>query len=76
MEKPSSFIKFAAREINCKIVDYGDPVTFCRSICSPPNRGRKKKNEPIVEAVAFRGVGVFETPKDARQVLTELKAGG
>ncbi len=37
----------------------------------------RKKNEPIVEAVAFQGVGVFETLKEiARQVLTELKAGG
>jgi signal recognition particle receptor subunit beta len=37
----------------------------------------RKKNEAIVEAVAFQGVGVFETLKEiARQVLTELKAGG
>ena len=36
----------------------------------------RKKNEPIVGTVAFQGVGVFETPKDAKQVLTELKAGG
>ena len=37
----------------------------------------RKKNEPVVEAVAFQGQGVFETLKDiARQVLTELKAGG
>jgi len=37
----------------------------------------RKKNEPIVEAVAFQGVGVFETLKEiAKQVLTELKAGG
>jgi len=37
----------------------------------------RKKNEPIVEAVAFHGVGVFETLKEiAKQVLTELKAGG
>ena len=36
-----------------------------------------KKNEPVVEAVAFQGVGVFETLKEiARQVLTELKQGG
>ena len=36
----------------------------------------RKKNEAIVEAVAFQGVGVFETLKEiARQVLTELKAG-
>jgi mutual gliding-motility protein MglA len=37
----------------------------------------RKKNEPIVEAVAFQGAGVFETLKEiAKQVLTELKAGG
>jgi signal recognition particle receptor subunit beta len=37
----------------------------------------RKKNEPIVEAVAFQGVGVFETLKEiAKQVLTELKSGG
>src|SRR5436305_4616847 len=37
----------------------------------------RKKNEAIVEAVAFQGVGVFEPLKDiAQQVLTELKAGG
>ena len=31
----------------------------------------------MVEAVAFQGVGVFETLKEiARQVLTELKQGG
>jgi signal recognition particle receptor subunit beta len=37
----------------------------------------RKKNEPIVEAVAFQGVGVFETLKEiAKQVLTDLKAGG
>ncbi len=37
----------------------------------------RKKNEPIVEAIAFQGVGVFETLKEiAKQVLTELKAGG
>jgi signal recognition particle receptor subunit beta len=36
----------------------------------------RKKNEPVVEAVAFQGVGVFETLKEiAKQVLTELKAG-
>jgi hypothetical protein len=30
-----------------------------------------------VEAVAFQGVGVFETLNEiARQMLTELKAGG
>ena len=37
----------------------------------------RKKNEPVVEAVAFQGVGVFETLKEiAKQVLQELKAGG
>jgi signal recognition particle receptor subunit beta len=37
----------------------------------------RRKNEPIIEAVAFQGVGVFETLKEiAKQVLTELKAGG
>ena len=37
----------------------------------------RKKDEPVVESVAFQGVGVFETLKEiARQVLTELKAGG
>jgi mutual gliding-motility protein MglA len=37
----------------------------------------RKKNEPIVEAVAFQGIGVFETLKEiAKQVLNELKAGG
>ncbi|HLV88534.1 MAG TPA: ADP-ribosylation factor-like protein [Candidatus Sulfotelmatobacter sp.] len=37
----------------------------------------RKKNEPIVEAIAFQGVGVFETLKEiAKQVLQELKAGG
>ena len=37
----------------------------------------RKKNEAVIEAVAFQGVGVFETLKEiAKQVLTELKAGG
>jgi signal recognition particle receptor subunit beta len=37
----------------------------------------RKKNEPVLEAVAFQGSGVFETLKEiAKQVLTELKAGG
>ena len=37
----------------------------------------RKKDEPVVESVAFQGVGVFETLKEiARQVLTELKQGG
>ena len=41
------------------------------------NKELRKKNEAVVEAVAFQGVGVFETLKEiARQVLTELKAGG
>jgi len=36
-----------------------------------------KKNEPVIEAVAFQGVGVFETLKSvAKLVLTELKQGG
>jgi len=35
-----------------------------------------KRNEPVVEAVAFQGVGVFETLKFvAKQVLAELKQG-
>jgi len=35
-----------------------------------------KKGEPVFEAVAFKGDGVFETLKDvAKQVLTELKKG-
>ncbi len=37
----------------------------------------RRKNEPVLEAVAFQGVGVFETLKEiARQVLVELKQGG
>jgi signal recognition particle receptor subunit beta len=37
----------------------------------------RRKNEPVIEAVAFQGQGVFETLKEiARQVLTELKQGG
>ena len=36
----------------------------------------RKKNEPVLEAVAFQGTGVFETLKEiAKQVLQELKAG-
>ncbi len=49
------------------------------NILSPEelNKELRKKNEAVVEAVAFQGVGVFETLKEiARQVLTELKAGG
>ena len=35
-----------------------------------------RKSEPFFEAVAFKGVGVFETLKEvARQVLVELKKG-
>jgi mutual gliding-motility protein MglA len=41
------------------------------------SRELRKKDEPVVEAVAFQGVGVFETLKEiARQVLQELKQGG
>ncbi len=43
----------------------------------PVNELRKelvKKGEPVYEAVAFQGLGVFETLKEvARQVLVELK---
>ena len=49
------------------------------NILSPEalNKELRKKNEAVVEAGAFQGVGVFETLKEiARQVLTELKAGG
>ncbi len=36
-----------------------------------------KKDEPVIEAVAFQGVGVFETLKAvAKLVLVELKQGG
>jgi mutual gliding-motility protein MglA len=35
-----------------------------------------KRSEPVIEAVAYQGVGVFETLKEAaRQVLAELKKG-
>ena len=35
-----------------------------------------KKGEPVFEAVAYQGVGVFETLKECgRQVLAELKKG-
>jgi hypothetical protein len=35
-----------------------------------------RKSEPVFEAVAFQGNGVFETLKEiARQVLIELKKG-
>ena len=37
----------------------------------------RRKNEPLIEAIAFQGPGVFETLKEiARQVLTDLKQGG
>jgi len=37
----------------------------------------QRKQEPIFEAIAFQGPGVFETLKEiARQVLLELKQGG
>ena len=37
----------------------------------------RRKNEAVIESVAFQGVGVFETLKEiARQVLIELKQGG
>ena len=40
-------------------------------------RQLRVKEEPVVEAVAFQGVGVFDTLKEiARQVLVELKQGG
>lgn len=46
----------------------------------PPDqlkRELQRKNEPVVEAIAFQGVGVFETLKEiAKQVLVELKKGG
>jgi len=36
----------------------------------------QRKSEPVLEAIAFRGQGVFETLKEiARQVLVELKQG-
>ena len=36
-----------------------------------------RKDEPVLEAVAFKGVGVFETLKEiSRLVLTELQKGG
>jgi len=37
----------------------------------------QKKNEPVIESIAFQGTGVFETLKEiARLVLVELKQGG
>ena len=39
-------------------------------------RELQRKAEPVIEAVAFQGQGVFETLKEiARQVLLELKKG-
>jgi signal recognition particle receptor subunit beta len=36
----------------------------------------RRKDEPVMEAIAFQGHGVFETLKEiARQVLVELKKG-
>lgn len=36
----------------------------------------RRKNEPVIESVAFQGAGVFETLKEiAKQVLIELKKG-
>ena len=41
------------------------------------NKQLRRKNEPVIEAVAFQGVGVFDTLKEiAKQVLSELKKGG
>ena len=37
----------------------------------------RRKNEPVIEAVAFQGGGVFETLKEvAKLVLAELKKNG
>lgn len=37
----------------------------------------QRRGEPVIESVAFQGIGVFETLKAiAKQVLTELKQGG
>jgi mutual gliding-motility protein MglA len=39
-------------------------------------RELQRKGEPVLEAIAFQGQGVFETLKEiARQVLVELKKG-
>jgi len=44
--------------------------------CDDLRKELVKKGEPSFEAVAFQGVGVFETLKEvARQVLVELKKG-
>ncbi len=40
-------------------------------------RELQRRGEPVIESVAFQGIGVFETLKAiAKQVLTELKQGG
>jgi hypothetical protein len=37
----------------------------------------RKKGEPVLEAIAIQGAGVFETLKEvAKLVLAELKKGG
>jgi hypothetical protein len=37
----------------------------------------QKKGEPVLEGVAIKGIGVFETLKEvAKLVLAELKKGG
>jgi len=37
----------------------------------------QRKGEPVLEAVAIQGIGVFETLKEvAKLVLAELKKGG
>jgi hypothetical protein len=39
-------------------------------------RELQRKGEPVLEAIAFQGQGVFETLKEiARLVLVELKKG-
>ena len=48
------------------------------NVMTVPDRTKalQKKGEPVVEGVAFKGVGVFETLKEvARLVLAELKKG-
>ena len=40
-------------------------------------RELQRKSEPVIESVAFQGLGVFETLKEiSKQVLVELKKGG
>jgi signal recognition particle receptor subunit beta len=35
-----------------------------------------RKNEPVLEAIAYKGLGVFETLKSCgRMVISELKTG-